>query len=258
MDAAVTILHQQKIADGSIIRIWQQGDLRYLDFDDGLLQSAIDLKRPDYLPLPLNRAKLAGLIFSPSIKRVLLAGTGGGATARFLAQQFPLIQGEAVEISAEVADIARQYFYFPASWPIHIESIQHYLAQPQTTHFDLILLDIGVDQKTPQWLLNSDFLQQCRNNLTSTGHLAINLLVDDAEAFVDALKTIRQVFDRRTVCLSLENYRNIVVFAFNAMPAFLPPLSTERLRSLEQDWSIELIAFYQRMQKENPAGSGIF
>lgn len=257
MDAAATILHQQKIADGSIIRIWQQGDLRYLDFDDGLLQSAIDLQRPDYLPLPLNRAMLAGVIFSPSIKRVLLAGTGGGATARFLAQQLPRIQGEAVEISAEVADIARQYFDFPASWPIHIASIQHYLAQPHT-HIDLILLDIAVTQKTPDWLLNAEFLQQCRNNLTANGHLAINLLVDDAEGFLDALRTIRQVFDRRTVCLSLENHRNIVVFAFNAMPAFLPPLSTERLRSLEKDRSMELIAFYQRMQKENPAGSGIF
>ncbi len=257
MDAAATILHQQKIANGSIIRIWQQGDLRYLDFDDGLLQSAIDLQRPDYLPSPLNRAMLAGVIFSPSINKVLLAGTGGGATARFLAQQLPRIQGKAVEVSAEVADIARQYFDFPASWPIHIESIQRYLAKPQT-HFDLILLDIAVTQKTPDWLLNAEFLQQCRHCLSATGHLALNLLVDDAEGFLEALRIIRQVFDRRTICLSLENHRNIVVFAFNAMPAFLPPLNPERLQVLEQDWSIEFITFYQRMQKENPAGSGIF
>jgi spermidine synthase len=257
MDADATILLQQTIADGSTIRIWQQDEQRYLDFDDGLVQSAIDLQHPDYLPLPLNRAMLAGIVFCSPIQRVLLAGTGGGATARFLAQQFPQVQGEAVEVSAELADLARQYFDFPASWPIHIEAIEDYLTQPEAT-FDLILLDIAVEQRTPQWLLNSDFLQKCRNHLTATGHLAINLLVDDAEGFLAALKSIRQIFERRTVCLSLENHRNIVVFAFNAMPAFLPPLSTEYLRSLEQDWSIEFMAFYERMLKENPAGSGIF
>lgn len=256
MDATAEILLDRQTADGGTIRVWQQANQRYLDFADGLLQSAIDLTNPGVLPLPLNRAMLAGLMFT-DIKRVLLAGAGGGATARFLAQRAPQIEGEAVELSAQVADIARRYFDFPASWPIHIEAIQQFLAQPQA-HFDLILLDIAVQHKTPQWVLSSDFLQQCRNNLAATGHLAINLLVDDDEGFLSAMRTIRQVFDKQTLCLSLENHRNIVVFSFNAPPEFLPPIAATRLQQLEQYWSIELGEFYQRMQKENPAGSGIF
>ena len=256
MDATVEILLDHQTVDGGKIRVWQQTNQRYLDFADGLLQSAIDLNNPGVLPLPLNRAMLAGLMFA-DIKRVLLAGTGGGATARFLAQRAPQVQGEAVELSAKVADIAKQYFDFPANWPIHIETIQQFLAQPQAP-FDLILVDIAAQQKTPQWLLNSHFLQQCRDHLTATGHVAINLLVDDDKGFLTAMRIIRQVFDKQTLCLSLENHRNIVVFAFNAPPAFLPPIAAKRLLQLEQFWSIELGEFYQRMQKENPAGSGIF
>ncbi|HSG93068.1 MAG TPA: hypothetical protein VK999_05090, partial [Methylotenera sp.] len=152
---------------------------------------------------------------------------------------------------------ARHYFEFPKSWPIHIEDIRQFIRQPQAG-YDVILLDIAVAQTTPEWILNADFLQQCRNQLTAKGHLALNLLVDDAAGFLAALKLIRQVFARRTVCLSLENHRNIVVFAFNDAPEFLPPLTDQRLQSLMQHWPIELDEFYQRMQKENPAGSGIF
>ncbi|MEX1199251.1 MAG: hypothetical protein WEB02_00535 [Methylophaga sp.] len=253
----MALLLNQKTADGGSIHVWQQANLRYLDFADGLLQSAIDINDPGILPLPLNRAMLAGSLFSAPIKRVLLAGTGGGASARFLAHWFPDTHGEAVEISAEIAGIARQYFEFPKSWPIHIEDIQQFIRQPQAA-YDMILLDIAVDQRTPDWILNADFLQQCRNQLTAKGHLALNLLVDDANGFLAALKLIREVFAKRTVCLSLASHRNIVVFAFNDAPEFSPPLPTQRLQSLMQYWSIELDEFYQRMQKENPAGSGIF
>lgn len=257
MMTAAEFLLNHKTAEGSKIRVWQQANLRYLDFADGLLQSAIDLRDPAVLPLPLNRAMLAGCIFSESFKRVLLAGTGGGATARFLAQQCPEIEGEAVEISVEIAAIARRYFQFPDNWPIHIADIQQFIRQPQPA-YDLILLDIAVAQTTPDWVLNANFLQQCRARLTATGQLVINLLVADADGFLAALKVIRQVFAGQTACLSLENHRNIVIFAFNDLPAFLPPLSEQRLTLLARHWPIELAAFYQRMQKENPAGSGIF
>lgn len=257
MDAAAEFLLNQTTADGSSIRVWQQANRRYLDFADGLLQSAIDIQEPAALPLPLNQAMLAGVMFSTGIKQVLLAGTGGGASARFLARQFPGIHGEAVEISAEIAAIARHYFQFPASWPIYIEDIRQFISQSQPA-YDLILLDIAMHQKTPEWILSNEFLQQCRDRLTAHGHLAINLLVDDAQEFLAAMQTIRQVFDRQTACLSLENHRNIVVFAFNGLPDFLPPLAGQRLQSLTQRWSIGFNVFYQRMQKENPAGSGIF
>lgn len=242
---------------GQPVRVWQQDNIRYLDFDDGLLQSAIVLNQLGQLPLVLNRAMLAGVLFSPEIQTVCLAGTGGGATARFLAHLQLGIQGDAVEQNAAVVAIAKQYFDFPASWSLHPTDIQHFL-EVTDKKFDLIIVDIAESQLTPAWVLSAAFLRACRQQLSATGHIALNLLVNDAAEFLAALTTIRQVFERRTLCLSLTDHRNIVVFAFNQLPDDLPPLRSVQLALCEQKWSIESATFYAQMQNDNPPDSGIF
>lgn len=247
----------QLTSKGQMLRVWQQDQLRVLDFDDGLTQSAIELDKPQQLPLILNRAMLAGSLFSPTIESVLLAGTGGGATARFLADKFPEIRGEAVEFNPAIAAIAKLYFAFPAQWSLQIKTIQSYVLHSDK-QFDLIVLDIAEHQRTPDWLLSASFLQQCRKSLSEKGHLALNLLVEDASSFLAALSVIRGVFDRQTVCLSLPQHRNIVVLAFNQPPAFMPPLPNAHIQQLSQYWSLEFPLFYQQMQQDNPLGSGLF
>lgn len=242
---------------GQPVRVWQQDDIRYLDFDDDLLQSAIVLNQPGQLPLVLNRAMLAGVLFSPDIQTVCLAGTGGGATARFLAHLQPGIQGDAVEQNAAVVAIAKQYFDFPTSWSLHPTNIQHFL-QVTDKKFDLIILDIAEAKLTPAWVLSAAFLHACRQRLSATGHVALNLLVNDATDFLAALTTIRQVFERRTLCLSLTEHRNIVILAFNQLPAVLPPLSAEQLAESAQKWSLDCATFYAQMCIDNPTGSGVF
>jgi len=242
---------------GQSIRVWQQGDICYLDFEDGLMQSAIDVHQPGLLPLVLNRAMLAGVLFTPEIQTVCLAGTGGGATARFLAHLQPQIQGDAVENNAAVVAIAKQYFDFPASWSLHATDIQQFL-QISDKKYDLIIVDIAEAQLTPAWILSENFLRACRQCLSATGHIALNLLVNDASEFLAALTTIRRVFERRTLCLSLTDHRNIVVFAFNQLPDALPPFSAEQLAQQEKKWPIDCATFYAQMCIDNPPGSGVF
>lgn len=239
------------------IRVWQQDAIRYLDFADGLMQSAIDVNQPGHLPLVLNRAMLAGVMFTSQIKTVCLAGTGGGATARFLAHRQPHIQGDAVEHNAAVVAIAKQYFDFPVCWSLHTSSIQYFL-QATDKRYDLMIVDIAEQQLTPAGLLSEEFLLLCRQRLSLKGHLALNLLIKDANGFIAALKTIRKVFERRTLCLSLQDHRNIVVLAFNQLPEDLPPLTSTQIALCEQKWSIECVTFYAQMRNDNPIGSGIF
>jgi len=252
------LIFNQKNDEGEI-RVWQQYDRRWLDFNDGLVQSEIILNSPELLPLPLNRAMLAGMMFVEQPKRVLLAGLGGGATARYFAACFPDIAGEAVEKSEVVANIARDYFDFPADeqWQIVREDIVDYV-QDCPHKYDLIVIDIAIEQNTPEWLLDRTFLQQCRSLLTENGHIALNLLVDDANAFLHSVSNIRAVFDRHVVCLSLPNYRNTIVMGFNNMPTFHPDDVQTRLVDLESSWGLEFDEFYQQMKKDNPLGSGIF
>ncbi|MDQ7072380.1 MAG: hypothetical protein Q9N32_00890, partial [Gammaproteobacteria bacterium] len=210
------LLFNQQGEEGDI-RVWHQYDRRWLEFNDGLIQSEIILNRPEILPLILNRAMLAGMIFAPSPKRVLLAGVGGGATARYFSGCFPEVKGEAVEVSEIISQIARDFFEFPSNknWQLIAEDIVSYVEHCQYK-YDLIVIDIAADQHTPDWILDRGFLQQCRTLLTENGHIALNLLVDDSEDFQQALSLIRDVFDRNTACLSLTHHRNTVIFAFNS------------------------------------------
>jgi spermidine synthase len=254
------LIFNQHTSDGEV-RVWQQDNRRWLDFHDGLIQSEIVIGRPDFLPLPLNQAMLAGMMFVGHPKRVLLAGTGGGATARYFASRFPDVVGDAIEKSDLIATIARDYFYFPNqnqnNWQIITADIATYTKQCQQ-RYDLIVIDIAVEQITPEWIVDRQFLQQCRSILMENGQVVFNLLVDDANAFLHYLSAIRDIFDRRTVCLSLPNYRNTVIMAFNQSPSFLPEDVAARLSELEALWELDFTAFYQQILKDNPRQSGVF
>jgi len=252
------LVFEQKNDQGEV-RVWQQYDRRWLDFNDGLVQSEIILNSPELLPLPLNRAMLAGMMFVDTPKRVLLAGIGGGVTARYFSACFPDVKGEAVEKSEVVAKLAQEYFDFPSNknWQIVKQDILDYV-QDCPEKYDLIVVDIAIEQKTPEWLIERQFLQQCRSLLTKNGHIAFNLLVDDANGFMHGVSALRAVFDRRVVCLSLATYRNIVVLAFNNTPTYLPEDAQTRLADIESSWGLEFNQFYQQILKDNPPNSGIF
>jgi len=251
------LFEQQSVEDE--VRVWQQYDRRWLDFNDGLVQSEIILNNPEILPLPLNRAMLAGIVFSGIPKRVLLAGTGGGSTARYFSACFPDVVVDAVEKSELVSSIARDYFEFPigSNWTIYTDDIVDYV-QHCEHKYDLIIVDIAVGQKTPEWVIEREFLKKCRLLLTDKGHISLNLLVDDGNAFMHYLSAIRTVFDRQTACLSLPNYRNTVIFAFNRIPPMLPKDLDEHLENLNVIWGLEFSEFYQQMLKDNPQNSGVF
>ena len=251
------LLFNQQSEEGDI-RVWHQYDRRWLEFNDGLIQSEIILNRPEILPLVLNRAMLAGMIFVELPKRVLLAGVGGGAIARYFLGCFPDVKGEAIEVSEIISQLAQDFFEFPTTknWQLIVEDIADYVQHCQY-RYDLIVIDIAVEQQTPEWVLDQQFLQQCRTLLTENGHIALNLLVDDSDDFQQALAIIRDVFDKNTACLSLAKHRNTVIFAFNNLPK-QPVNMSAHLSKLDALWGIEFSEFYRQMLHDNPPKSGLF
>jgi spermidine synthase len=201
---------------------------------------------------------LAGIVFTKMPERVLLAGTGGGSTARYFASRFPEVQGDAVELSSVIIDLAKDYFDCPytGSWQLLQADIREYVKQCPH-RYDLIVMDIAIDQYTPLWLVEPTFLQHCRALLTQQGHIAINLIVKDEQDFLNTLAIIRQVFDRQTICLSLTEHKNILVYAYNQCCQLSQQQIQQSLSGLQQVWQIEFNDFYQQMLKDNPADSGI-
>ena len=244
--------------DGRQLEVWDEGRKRSLWFDDQVLQTEIDRRDPKRLPNPANRAMLAHLLFGPVPRRVLLGGCGGGGIARWFHARAPEIRGEAAEISATVAGVARDWFDFPGTtsrWRLRQTDVRDLLHQTDQT-YDFVLFDLEENQQTPDWLTTPEFLDACRRRLRRSGVLTLNLIAEDATRFAGALATIRQRFDRRVLCLPVPGHHNIIVLGFMAPPA-LDDLDG-RARQAEARWGIEFPRLLQRLRRANPPGSGVF
>lgn len=241
----------------TLMEVWQRGNKRQLLFDEKVIQSEILLDRPQQLMLPLHQSLLAGALFSELPQQVLLAGTGGASLVRYFHHHFPMVDGDAVELSASVCDIAKNYFSYPTDyWPLHQQDIQAYL-NSCTKKYDLIFFDIAQGKYSPEWLLTIPFLLKMKSMLTTRGHIAFNILPRDERDAIRFLAAIRMVFAQQTVCLSVPNYINMVVFAFNETPKFTHQQIEQRLDELTHFWQIDFSTMWQIMLKENPSGSGV-
>lgn len=249
-------IHQESAESGTI-QVWQKDDRRSLWFDDVILQSEINLDDPAVLPNPVNRAMLAHLMFGQQPRRVLLAGCGGGAIGRWFHARSPETAGDAVELSAGVARIALDWFDFPAEhshWQLHIGDVREFLHHTRKT-YDFILVDLEENQYSPEWITDQPFLEQCHSALTGQGVLTLNLIPDGPNRYTQALWNIRQVFQRRTLCLPMPQYDNQLVMAFREQPDTANIDS--RIEAARAQWGIEFSRYWQSLRQNNPPGSGI-
>ena len=251
-EEAKTISQVQTAND--LIDVCELDNLRYLNINH-IEQSRIDINHPEQLISPLHLSFLSSLLFIPLPQKVLLGGLGGGALARYLHYIRPEIKGCAIEINEAIASLAKDYFFFPDKhWRLIIGDIQEY----DKDSYDLILLDIAENDLTPDWVCGERMLRQLKEQLTENGVLAINLLVTDAKSFNDKLTMIRTVFKRKTLCVSVPDHKNIVVFAFKARPEY----SEKEQLELRVDYLTGLCGFdfsvlLNQLYKDNPKGSGI-
>jgi spermidine synthase len=245
----------QRRSQNDLVEVWQQKDLRWLNINS-VEQTRINTERPDFLVSPVSSAFLAALLFIDTPTSVLLAGLGGGAIARYLHYKNPDITGDALEINAAVAEIAKHYFQFPESqWNLIVDDIQGW----QGNHYDLIVLDIADGDITPAWLTTELMLSHLKQQLLSHGVLVINLLVNDAQSLSDKLMTVRKLFERRTLCLAVPDHKNIVVFAFNQQPDYRTIAELNlRVTEVEKIWGLDFNSMLKQLRKDNPEGSDVF
>jgi len=233
--------------DDTHLEIWEEGDHRSLWFDDVILQTEIHLQDPAVLPNPVNRAMLAHLMFDAVIERVMLAGCGGGAIARWLHARAPEVAGDAVELSPTVARLAREYFDFPppeSNWRLLIEDVRDHLVHTEAS-YDFILIDLEENQVTPAWVTDAGFLARCRDHLGPDGILVINLILGDTAEISRALLRVRQAFGSDTLLLDEVDHDNLLVFAFRSA---LPAMPTgEELRQRGQRWGIDFAGLVRRI-----------
>jgi spermidine synthase len=171
---------------------------RYLRFDSSF-QSGMYLKDPyrtrfgysDYLQL--------SFAYRPQGKRVLYIGLGGGSAPKRAWRDFPDVHIDAVELDAEVVDVAYRYFELPRDprLEVEVEDGRRFLVANDGP-WDTIVVDAFYSDSIPFHLATREFLELVRSRLAPGGTVVTNIIGavtgPDSRLFRSMLRTYRSVF----------------------------------------------------------------
>jgi len=200
-------------------QILQQGDILQLVFegDTDAIQSAINLKQPHQLVMKNLQYLMGILLFMPAPQKILLLGVGGGSLIQFFRHYLPQSHITAVDFDHKLLQLAHQQMLLPQASPqlsYAIADARQFIAD-STQQYDLIVVDIFDGSQSPKWLLQDDFTRQLQGCLSSQGALAYNLLIHSETMFSTFYKRLRAVFKTQTLCLEVDEYENILLYALN-------------------------------------------
>jgi spermidine synthase len=175
----------------------------------------------------------------PDGKNCLVIGLGAGLVPTWYQAQG--VKTEAVDIDPAVVDLARQYFKFDPSIPVHVEDARYFLASTKQ-NYDYLILDVFSGDTTPGHLVSIEAIRLMKQRLTPDGVLAVNLIgsiKDHTLMTASIVKTLRAVFDQ-VATYAITNpdtgIGNLEVVAYNGQPR---TLQLERIRNMAMPSEIE-------------------
>ncbi len=149
------------------------------------------------------------------IKNVLVLGFGAGSVAAILRKENHCpcaITG--VEIDEEVIALAKKHFRLDElkNLELHIEDAAAFLSGG-TKLYDLLVVDLFLDHRTPEKFLTAAFLKNLYAHLQPRGIVVFNYLLYDYEAKEKAIafeKEFREIFWQVRVLSFQKHPKNIV------------------------------------------------
>lgn len=237
------------------VEVRERSGVRTLHLNSDTVQSAMRIDRPDALELSYTRAMMAFLLFCAPPPRLVLVGLGGGSLAKFIYRLMPETRTTAVEIDAEVIDVAHIYFALPRDSgrlrTMVADGAQFVGAQSATV--DSLLVDAYDGDSLAASFASDSFFFAARRSLAAGGIFAINLWSND-RTFDRNLRRIEQAFGGACVCLPAERPGNVVVLGFESKPdreALRWVDLYERAESLEERFGLEFRAFVSNLRRMN-------
>ena len=199
------------------IDIREEAGVRSLHFGSDWVQGAMRIARPWNLELEYTKEMMAGLLLRDDKRfprKVLLIGLGAASLTKFIYRNLPLAHLTIVEIEPRVVAAARQFFKLPEDDKrIHmvIDDGAKYVRETDKK-FDLILIDGFNDHAHPGELNTLPFYQVCRNRLTDSGVMAVNL-IGLSRGVLGGFTYIAKAFDDRAVMFPSCESGNTIAFA---------------------------------------------
>ncbi|MDJ0881139.1 MAG: methyltransferase domain-containing protein [Gammaproteobacteria bacterium] len=252
----------QQTTSFNTIKIEEARGQHYLKFDSDheAIQSAIDLTAPHRLVMTNLQYLMGILLFIKKPRRILVLGVGGGSLIHFLSYYLPKSHITGLDYNAELLKIAQAHLDLPQP----SDQIHYVTADARefigATHekFDLILVDLFTNGRSPNWLLQNSFNQQLKQCLTAQGAIAFNLLIDNENQFSRFYQLMRTVYQKQTLCLEHEDYENILVYGFNQEKETLSlEANLERAAQLTSIYELPFTQILAAIYNINPVGHGI-
>jgi spermidine synthase len=163
--------------------------------DDTYIESIVNLRDPDDLPVPYTRIMSVALAYPEKVKRVLMIGLGAGSISTYLARAMPDVQVDVVELDPGVIEVGKKYFGLRDAANVHfIESDGRVYLNRHKDVYDVILLDAYRELGVPFHLLTREFYSLVRERLAPGGVAAFNVNAN-TRLYLATLSTLRAVFD---------------------------------------------------------------
>ncbi|MCG7886213.1 MAG: methyltransferase [Candidatus Thiodiazotropha taylori] len=224
--------------------IRQNGDLRWIRFPDGTIQSVMLLKEPALPVLTYIQALLCSLLFMPRPSNLLNLGLGSGSIERFILSQYSDIELVSVEIDARIIEISKQYFHIPSNHTVFQLPAEKYLEINQA-NFDILVSDICTRQGTANSQLSADFVMHAARALNAGGVFAVNILPRSESEIIEVLIALRCAFPW-ILLYDVADMDNIVLFC-TVTPSPSPASLMQQAKTLYQSTGLNLSPICRQM-----------
>ncbi len=157
------------------VRIRDDQLFRYLVLDR-TLHAVMWKSDPVPLFLPYSQLMVASLALASEPKRGLILGLGGGSLAKWLAQYWPTLELDVVELDPIVVRMAEEYFNYhpPANHHVSVRDGRAFLNGTDRT-YDVVWVDAFARHMIPFHLTTVEFFSTVRAHLNPDGVIAVNL-----------------------------------------------------------------------------------
>lgn len=153
---------------------------------------------------------------SSQVKRVGILGLGAGTVAREFTAAYGPIPIDGVEIDQKIVDMGRKYFHMDEPNLNVVVQDGRYFLRTTEQKYDLVGIDAYQQPYIPFQLVTTEFFQEVRSHLTSTGVAVINVgRTSDDYRMVDAMaQNMKTVFPNVYV-VDTQRFSNSLIIATN-------------------------------------------
>lgn len=228
---------------------------RSLHFGNATRQSTMFLLEPSVLVLDYTRAMLAALLFCPTPARALLLGLGGGSLPKFLLRHLPELALDAVELRADVIQVAQTLFELPLGprLRVHQGDAQAFLRDHAGAPYDLVLVDVYIPTGMARMVRERDFFAALQGACAPGGVVSINLSRNEPADHRASLRLLREGFARRVLRLPVPGKGNDIALALAPgwEPRAAPGTLQQRAADLQERTGVEFTGFLNILRRDS-------